>query len=114
MHHPKSANGTTVIYPVAIKTLKDNAPTQARQEFCKELEKVAVLQHPNVVCLVAVCVRQEPLCMLYEYNFQCDLQEFLLIHSPHSDVSARSDDGTPQILEISDFLTIAIQVASGK
>lgn len=114
MHHPRSANGTTVVVPVAIKTLKENAPTQARQEFCRELEKVAVLQHPNVVCLVAVCVREGPLCMLFEYMFQCDLHEFLLVHSPHSDVSARSDDGTPQILELSDFLAIAIQIASGK
>lgn len=114
MHHPRSVNGTTVVSPVAIKTLKENSPTQTRQEFCRELEKVAVLQHPNVVCLIAVSVREEPLCMLFEYMFQCDLHEFLLVHSPHSDVSARSDDGTPQILELSDFLAIAIQVASGK
>ncbi|KFM80935.1 Tyrosine-protein kinase transmembrane receptor ROR2, partial [Stegodyphus mimosarum] len=113
MHHPRSASGTTIVSPVAIKTLKEGASTQTRQDFCREVETVAVLQHPNIVCLVAVCIREEPLCMLFEYMFQCDLHEFLLVHSPHSDVSARSDDGTPQILELSDFLAIAMQIASG-
>ncbi|KAF8773198.1 Tyrosine-protein kinase transmembrane receptor like protein [Argiope bruennichi] len=113
MHHPRSASGTAVVSPVAIKTLKEGASTTTRQEFCREVETVAVLQHPNVVCLVAVCLREEPLCMLFEYMFQCDLHEFLLVHSPHSDISARSDDGTPQILELSDFLAISMQIASG-
>nr|XP_042903977.1 tyrosine-protein kinase transmembrane receptor Ror-like isoform X1 [Parasteatoda tepidariorum] len=113
MHHPRSTSGTTIISPVAIKTLKEGSSAQTRQEFCREIETVASLQHPNVVCLVAVSIREEPLCMLFEYMFQCDLHEFLLIHSPHSDVSARSDDGTPQILELSDFLAISMQIASG-
>lgn len=71
------------------------------------------LHHPNIVCLLGVCMREEPMCMLFEYMSQGDLHEYLILHSPRSDVSANSEDGTPHILELPDFLHIAKQIAAG-
>lgn len=45
---------------------------------------------------------------------QGDLHEFLIAHSPRSDVSACSDDGMSQVvLEQPDMLAIATQIAAG-
>ncbi|PSN51826.1 hypothetical protein C0J52_17686 [Blattella germanica] len=42
-----------------------------------------------------------------------DLHEFLICHSPRSDVSACSDDGNVRVLEQPEFLHIALQIAAG-
>lgn len=54
--------------------------------------------------------------MLFEYNALGDLHEYLLSHSPHSDITSTEDDsgtGTGHILEYSEMLHIATQVAAG-
>jgi len=45
--------------------------------------------------------------------YQGDLHEFLICHSPRSDVSACSDDGNVHVLEQPEFLHIALQIAAG-
>ncbi|KAB7496272.1 hypothetical protein Anas_07449, partial [Armadillidium nasatum] len=89
-------NGNSVL--VAIKTLKENATAKTRQDFHREVELMTDLRHPNIVCLLGVG----------------DLHEFLISHSPRSDVSACSDDGVSQVvLEQQDMLVIATQIAAG-
>ncbi|XP_054714438.1 inactive tyrosine-protein kinase transmembrane receptor ROR1-like [Uloborus diversus] len=106
--------GANNITPVAIKTLKENATQKTRNDFQREAELMSDLHHPNIVCLLGVCVREEPMCMLFEYMSQGDLHEYLILHSPRSeDVSASSEEGTPHILELPDFLHIAKQIAAG-
>lgn len=46
--------------------------------------------------------------------YQGDLHEFLICHSPRSDVSACSDDGNVHVLEQPEFLHISMQIAAGK
>lgn len=101
------------VTPVAIKTLKENAALKTQHDFQREAELMSDLHHPNIVCLLGVCMREEPMCMLFEYMSQGDLHEYLILHSPRSDVSASSEDGTPHILELPDFLHIAKQIAAG-
>lgn len=107
------AHGNGSVTPVAIKTLKENATLKTQQDFQREAELMSDLQHPNIVCLLGVCTKEEPMCMLFEYMSQGDLHEYLIMHSPRSDVSASSEDGTPQILDLPDFLHIAKQIAAG-
>lgn len=74
------------------------------------------LRHPNIICLIGICIKQEPMCMLFEYMVQCDLHEYLLSHSPHSDVTSTEDDsgtGNGHILEYSEMLHISMQLAAG-
>ncbi|RXG73056.1 Inactive tyrosine-protein kinase transmembrane receptor ROR1, partial [Armadillidium vulgare] len=98
-------NGNSVL--VAIKTLKENATAKTRQDFHREVELMTDLRHPNIVCLLGVVIKEEPMCM-------GDLHEFLISHSPRSDVSACSDDGVSQVvLEQQDMLVIATQIAAG-
>ncbi|CAG2162204.1 unnamed protein product, partial [Oppiella nova] len=101
------------IVPIAIKTLKENATTKTQQDFRREAELMSDLQHPNIVCLLGVCIREEPMSMLFEYMSKGDLHEYLICHSPRSDVTTRSDDNSQHILEIQDFLHIATQIAAG-
>ncbi|XP_028969176.1 tyrosine-protein kinase transmembrane receptor Ror-like [Galendromus occidentalis] len=93
--------------PVAIKTLKENATAKVQHDFQREAELMADLHHPNIVCLVGVVTRQEPMCLLFEYMEHGDLHEYLIAHSP-----ARADS-INQTLEFSDFLHICRQIAAG-
>ncbi|XP_064116990.1 tyrosine-protein kinase transmembrane receptor Ror-like isoform X1 [Macrobrachium nipponense] len=107
-----SPDGSSVL--VAIKTLKENATAKTRQDFHREVELMTDLRHPNIVCLLGVVMKEEPMCMLFEHMSQGDLHEFLISHSPRSDVSACSDDGMSQVvLEQPDMLVIATQIAAG-
>ena len=102
-------NGGAIV-PIAIKTLKEGASLKTQQDFRREAELMTDLQHPNIVCLLGVCIREEPMSMLFEYMSKGDLHEYLISHSPRSDVIS---DDNQRILEIPDFLHIATQVAAG-
>lgn len=56
--------------PVAIKTLKENATLKTRQDFHREVELMTDLRHPNIVCLMGVVLKEEPMCMIFEHMSQ--------------------------------------------
>jgi receptor tyrosine kinase-like orphan receptor 1 len=60
------------------------------------------------VCLIGVVVKDDPQCMIFENLSQGDLHEFLIAHSPKSDLC--SDDGLDRTLDPTDMSFIAIQV----
>uniref|UniRef100_T1IJ71 Tyrosine-protein kinase receptor n=1 Tax=Strigamia maritima TaxID=126957 RepID=T1IJ71_STRMM len=93
---------------VAIKTLKENATAKTVQDFRREVDLMTDLRHPNIVCLFGVCVKEDPLCMLFEFMIHGDLHEFLVTHSPHG-----LDSDEPRVLGHTDFLYVALQVAAG-
>lgn len=95
---------------VAIKTLKENANAKTAKDFRREVDLMSELRHPNIVCLMGVCLTGEPLCMLFEFMVRGDLHEFLMGHSPRCDVSTCSDEPP---LDQADFMHIAIQIAAG-
>ena len=49
---------------VAIKTLKPGANQKTRSDFVRESELMTDLRHPNIVCLLGVCLQEEPQCMV--------------------------------------------------
>ncbi|XP_022657021.1 tyrosine-protein kinase transmembrane receptor Ror-like isoform X3 [Varroa destructor] len=93
--------------PVAVKTLKENASQKVQDDFHREAGLMADLHHPNIVCLVGVVTRQEPMCLLFEYMEHGDLHEYLIAHSP------TRADSINQTLEFADFLHICRQIAAG-
>ncbi|XP_058797126.1 tyrosine-protein kinase transmembrane receptor Ror isoform X2 [Phymastichus coffea] len=99
-----------VIY-VAVKTLKENASPKTQNDFKREVDLMTDLRHPNIICLLGVVLNGEPMCMLFEYMTQGDLHEFLICHSPRTDVPLNNSSG--KILQQPEFLHIALQIASG-
>ncbi|KAL6038349.1 hypothetical protein STEG23_029297 [Scotinomys teguina] len=99
---------------VAIKTLKDKAEGPLREEFRQEALLRARLQHPNIVCLLGVVTKDQPLSMIFSYCSHGDLHEFLVMRSPHSDVGSTDDDRTVKsALEPPDFVHVVAQIAAG-
>ncbi|XP_073661975.1 tyrosine-protein kinase transmembrane receptor ROR2 isoform X3 [Tursiops truncatus] len=99
---------------VAIKTLKDKAEGPLREEFRHEALLRARLQHPNIVCLLGVVTKDQPLSMIFSYCSHGDLHEFLVMRSPHSDVGSTDDDRTVKsALEPPDFVHVVAQIAAG-
>ncbi|CAL8234959.1 unnamed protein product [Boreogadus saida] len=99
---------------VAIKTLKDKADAALCEEFRQEGALRARLQHHNVLCLLGVVTKEQPVSMVFGYSGRGDLHEFLVVHSPHSDVGGSDDDRTVKsTLEQADFLHIVTQIAAG-
>lgn len=106
-------HGDSSIHKVAVKTLKENAAPKVKQDFRREVELMTDLKHPNIVCLLGVCIKDEPMCMLFEYMAHGDLHEYLIMHSPHSDVSASDGDDGGHILQHADMQYVATQIGAG-
>ena len=100
---------------VAIKTLRPGANSKTKQDFQNEIEMWSELRHPNIVCLLGTVLKDDPQCMIFEYLSQGDLHEFLLCHSPKSDIltSVSDDEVTERILDPADMSFMAIQIAAG-
>lgn len=56
-------NGEKVI--VAVKALKENASPKTQTDFRREIELISDLKHDNIVCILGVVLKEEPLCMLF-------------------------------------------------
>ncbi|XP_037051223.1 tyrosine-protein kinase transmembrane receptor Ror [Bradysia coprophila] len=88
---------------VAVKALKENASAKTQADFKREIELISDLKHANIVCILGVVLKEEPLCMLFEYMTQGDLHEFLIANSPNEGKS----------LSQLQFLQIAMQISEG-
>ncbi|XP_043575625.1 discoidin domain-containing receptor 2-like [Chiloscyllium plagiosum] len=62
---------------VAVKMLRSDATTSARNNFLKEMKIMSRLKDPNIIRLLGVCIRDNPLCMVTEYMENGDLNQFL-------------------------------------
>lgn len=88
---------------VAVKALKENASAKTKADFRREIDLISELTHENIVCIVGVALREEPLCMLFEFMARGDLHEFLMGRAPPS------GKGLPSMR----LLNIAFNIASG-
>ncbi|GBP31636.1 Tyrosine-protein kinase transmembrane receptor Ror [Eumeta japonica] len=94
--------GGEIMY-VAVKALKENASAKTKADFRREIELISELRHDNIVAIVGVALREEPLCMLFEFMARGDLHEFLMGRAPPS------GKGLPSLR----LLNIAHNIASG-
>lgn len=60
-----------------MKTLKKGCNESRKDEFDQEVAFMSVLDHINVVKLLAVATEEEPYCMIFEFMEFGDLNQFL-------------------------------------
>lgn len=89
---------------VAVKSLKENANAKTQADFQREIELLAELQHPNIICLVGVVSKknQQPHCMLFEYMELGDLHQYMVQRG-----------GGGEEISNQQCLQIALQIALG-
>lgn len=90
---------------VAVKALKENASAKTQADFRREIDLISDLKHDNIVCILGVVLKEEPLCMLFEYMAQGDLHEFLISHAPSENCMGA--------LNQTQFLHISLQICEG-
>ncbi|XP_022253269.1 discoidin domain-containing receptor 2-like, partial [Limulus polyphemus] len=95
---------------VAVKTLRQDASDQVRTDFYKEVKILSRLRDPNIVHVLGVCTREEPLAMIVEYMENGDLNQFLQQHIPDG-AAYRSVNA--KTLSYGSLIYMATQVASG-
>ncbi|XP_071531085.1 discoidin domain-containing receptor 2-like isoform X2 [Panulirus ornatus] len=95
---------------VAVKTLRLEASHSVRCDFEREVEILARLRDPNIVQVVGVCAREEPLCMLVEYMEHGDLNQYLQAHVAET-ASPRNTHA--KTLSYGCLIYMATQIASG-
>ncbi|XP_041068647.1 discoidin domain-containing receptor 2-like isoform X3 [Carcharodon carcharias] len=95
---------------VAVKMLRSDATKNARNDFLKEVKIMSRLKDPNIIRLLGVCVRDDPLCMITEYMENGDLNQFLASHELEEKIAGASD--VPNISYPS-LVYLASQIASG-
>ncbi|XP_020654226.2 discoidin domain-containing receptor 2 [Pogona vitticeps] len=93
---------------LAVKMLRADANKNARNDFLKEIKIMSRLKDPNIIRLLAVCITDDPLCMITEYMENGDLNQFLSRQELHD----LSDSNTPPI-SYDNLKLIATQIASG-
>ncbi|XP_029560007.1 discoidin domain-containing receptor 2 isoform X2 [Salmo trutta] len=96
---------------VAVKTLREDANKNARNDFLKEIRIMSRLRDPNIVSLLAVCVESDPLCMITEYMENGDLNQFLSSHQ--LDEVEEIQSSVKATVSYSNLMSMATQVASG-
>ncbi|XP_036000168.1 discoidin domain-containing receptor 2 isoform X1 [Fundulus heteroclitus] len=95
---------------VAVKQLRADATSQARNDFLKEIKIMSRLDDPNIIRLLCVCVSSDPLCMVTEYMENGDLNMFLSQREMESTLTHANN--IPSV-SLSDLLHMAVQISSG-
>ncbi|CAM5108735.1 unnamed protein product [Natator depressus] len=95
---------------VAVKMLRSNVNKTARNDFLKEIKIMSRLKDPNIIRLLGVCVRDDPLCMITEYMENGDLNQFL---SQREISSKFTISNNIPCVSYSNLLFMATQIASG-
>ncbi|XP_037535930.1 discoidin domain-containing receptor 2 [Nematolebias whitei] len=95
---------------VAVKQLRADATSQARNDFLKEIKIMSRLDNANIIRLLCVCVSSDPLCMVTEYMENGDLNMFLSQREIESTLTHANN--IPSV-SLSDLLHMAVQISSG-
>lgn len=64
--------------PVAVKTLKVGSNTEEKLDFLSEAESMKRFEHKNIVKLLGVCTKSEPVYTIMEFMLYGDLKTYLL------------------------------------
>ncbi|XP_077332292.1 discoidin domain-containing receptor 2-like [Lithobates pipiens] len=95
---------------VAVKMLRADVTKTARNDFLKEIKIISRLKHPNIIRLLGVCIRDDPLCMITEYMENGDLNQFLSQREIRSQFTTANN--IPSV-SLHNLLYMATQIASG-
>lgn len=72
---------------VAIKTLKPGSSAKAKSDFLTEASIMGQFDHPNVIRLMGVVTRSEPVMIITEYMENHSLDSFLRINDGRLDLT---------------------------
>ncbi|XP_030220322.1 discoidin domain-containing receptor 2 isoform X3 [Gadus morhua] len=101
---------------VAVKTLREDANKNARNDFLKEIRILSRLRDPNIVRLLAVCVDSDPLCMITEYMENGDLNQYLhTLQLGQGPSRGAEGQGEPlgSVVSYAQLMSMVLQVAAG-
>uniref|UniRef100_A0A5S6QWG1 Receptor protein-tyrosine kinase n=1 Tax=Trichuris muris TaxID=70415 RepID=A0A5S6QWG1_TRIMR len=96
---------------VAVVTLNEDAPSHQKKDFEQEVARLSRLRHSNIVDMLGVSTSGHSPAMVFEFMVHGDLHEFLLLRAPYSQSGVVDKERI--MLDQSDFLHVATQVASG-
>lgn len=63
---------------VAVKTLKVGSSIEEKSDFLGEFETMKKFEHKNIIKLLAVCTKGEPVLVVMEFMLYGDLKTYLL------------------------------------
>ena len=107
---------------VFIKSLREHASSKLKQQFRIEMTWASGFSHPNIIQLLAVCTKEQPQYMIFEYLEYGSLKEFLQsIDSVWEDFDTALNDAVSTCasstlnpaLGLEDLVNISWQVANG-
>ncbi|XP_061625031.1 discoidin domain-containing receptor 2 isoform X1 [Phyllopteryx taeniolatus] len=104
----RDRNGCATL--VAVKQLRADATSQARNDFLKEIKIMSRLNDANIIRLLCVCVTSDPLCMVTEYMENGDLNMFLSQREMESTLTHANN--IPSV-SLADLLHMSVQISSG-
>ena len=91
---------------VAVKTMKRGSSQETAEDFRKEMEIMMDFDHPNIVRLLGICTRDEPLYLITELMKHGDLKDYIR--------KARPNEMHPRpLLSIAQLVDVAARAASG-
>eukprot|EP00117_Sycon_ciliatum_P029530 scpid28082/ scgid23489/ Insulin receptor; Insulin receptor subunit alpha; Insulin receptor subunit beta len=93
---------------VAVKTLREEADGQDKTKFFLEIQLMKNFTHQNVVAMLGVCTKEDPMYIVMELMLHGDLRDFLLSHRH----LANTDDGHDSI-DAKRLTSMALDVAYG-
>ena len=67
---------------MAVKALKEEPSKELKDEFYQEVALMSILNHPNIIRLLAVCTEEEPYGMIFEFMSNGDLNQYLRSAKP--------------------------------
>ncbi|KAM3957698.1 LOW QUALITY PROTEIN: uncharacterized protein ACR2FA_008271 [Aphomia sociella] len=86
---------------VAVKTLKAGATTDEKLDFLSEAEAMKRFDHKNVVRLLGVITKTEPVCTVMEFMLYGDLKNYLLARRHLAGAGGDAAEGADAAEEVS-------------
>ncbi|ETN63069.1 hypothetical protein AND_005228 [Anopheles darlingi] len=93
---------------VAVSTLRPGASDHMKKEFRSKAKQLSRLNDPNIVKLLGACLKDEPICIVLDYKYSTDLNQFLQEHTAETGSLVQHNS-----LSYGCLIYIATQIASG-